>query len=123
MLGSGWSGLTGVDGVEEICALLLLLDVCVDEQGVGLGVDILHHDLETVEAACLWYLDFTAEPLDEVLVNDAVGCGEKGEDVRYEVALVVVQSVVPIVEVFGEIDFFSGPKGGFCFLVHLPYLF
>ena len=66
------SGLTGVYGVEKICTLLLLLDVCVDEQGVCLGVDVLHHDLETVEAACLWYLHLTAETLDEVLVDDAV---------------------------------------------------
>ena len=41
---------------------------------------------------------------------------------RDEVALVVVQSVVPVVEVFGEVDLFSCPEGGFCFLVHLPYL-
>ena len=39
-----------------------------------------------------------------------------------EVALVVVESVVPVVEVFGEVDFFGGPEGGFGFLVHLPYL-
>ena len=39
-----------------------------------------------------------------------------------EVALVVVQSVVPVVEVFGEVNFFGGPERGFRFLVHLPYL-
>ena len=86
-------------------------------------MDVLHHDLETVEAACLWYLHLTAETFDEVLVDDAVGGGEKGKDVGNEVALVVIQSVVPVVEVFGEVDFFGGPEGCFCFLVHLPYLF
>lgn len=65
-------GLTGVYGVEKICTLFLLLDVCVDKQGVCFGVDVLHHDLETVEAACLWYLHLTAEAFDEVLVDDAV---------------------------------------------------
>ena len=39
-----------------------------------------------------------------------------------EVALVVVQSVIPVVEIFGEVNFFGGPEGGFRFLVHLPYL-
>ena len=80
--------------------MLLLFDICVDEQGVCLGVDVFHHDLEAVEAARLWYLDFTAETLDEVLVDDAVGSGEEGEDMGNEVAFVVVQSVVPIVKVF-----------------------
>lgn len=39
-----------------------------------------------------------------------------------EVALVVIQSVVPVVEVFGEVNFFGGPERGFRLLVHLPYL-
>ena len=60
-------------------------------------MDVLHHDLETVETSRLWCLDFTAEALDEVLVHDSVRCGEKGEDVGDEVFLVVVESVVPVV--------------------------
>lgn len=68
----GGEALTGVYGVEKICALFLLLDVCVDKQGVCFRVDVLHHDLEAVEAACFWYLHLTAETLDEVLVDDAV---------------------------------------------------
>lgn len=39
-----------------------------------------------------------------------------------EVALVVIQSVVPVVEVFGEVNFFGGPERGFRFFIHLPYL-
>jgi len=27
-----------------------LLDVCVDEEEVSFGVDVLHHDLEAIEA-------------------------------------------------------------------------
>ena len=115
-------GLTGVNGVEEIGTLLLLLDICVDEEGICLGVDVLHHDLKPVEAACFRYLDFTTEAFDEILIDDAIGGCEEGKDVGDEVTLVVVQSVVPVVEVFGEVNFFSGPEGGFRFLVHLPYL-
>ena len=67
-----WRRLTGINGVEKICSLFLLFDICVDEQRVCLGVDVLHHDLKSVEAACLWYLHFTTETLDKVLVDDAV---------------------------------------------------
>ena len=73
--------LTVVNGVEEIVALLGLADVGVDQQRVCLGVYILHHDLETVEASRLRDLYFARETLDEVLVDDSVRSSEEGKDV------------------------------------------
>jgi len=70
-------GLTVVNGVEEVCTLLRLADVCVDEERVGLSVDILHHDLEPVEASCLRNLYFAGEALDKVLVDNTVGGSEE----------------------------------------------
>lgn len=35
-------------------------------------MDVLHHDLEAVEAASLRYLDLSTEALDEVLVDDTI---------------------------------------------------
>lgn len=115
-------GLTVVNGVKEVCALLRLADVCVDEERVSLSVDILHHDLETIEASCLWDLYFTGETLDKVLVDNTVGGSEESEDVGDEEALVVVKTLVPVVKVFGEIDLFGGPEGSLGLLVHLPDL-
>ena len=91
--------LTGVNGVKEVGALSLLLDVGVNQQRVGLGVDVLHHDLETVEASSLRDLNLSAEALDKVLVDDTVRGGEECEDVRYEASLGIIQTVVPIHEV------------------------
>ena len=94
--GSGWykwtemGVLTVVDGVEEVSTLFLLFDVCVDEEGVCLGVNILHHDLKTIEAAGLGDLHFAAEALDEVLVDNAIRSSEECEDMGDEVALVVI---------------------------------
>ncbi len=70
--GWGVEGLTVVNGIEEVCTLFLLFNICVDEERVCLGMNVLHHNLETIEAACLGDLDFTAEALDEVLVDNAV---------------------------------------------------
>ncbi|KAI3486760.1 hypothetical protein L1887_49710 [Cichorium endivia] len=112
----------GLDGVKEELALFGLADVGVDEERVSLGVDVLHHDLEAIEAAGLCGLDFGAEALDEVLVDDAIRSGEEGEDVRDKVALVVVELVVPVVEVLGEVDLLGGPEGSLGLLVHLPDL-
>lgn len=49
--------LTSVNGIKEVGTLLGLLDIGVDEQGVSFGVDVLHHDLEAVEATGLGDLD------------------------------------------------------------------
>ena len=111
-----------VDGVEEVPALLGLADICVDKQRVGLRVDVLHHDLETVEASCLRDLYFAREALDEVLVDNTIRGCEKGENVGDEEALVVVETLVPVVEILGEIDLLCGPERGFGLLVHLPDL-
>jgi hypothetical protein len=85
-------------------------------------MDVLHHDLETIEATSLGDLYFIAETLNKVLVDDTVGSSEEGENVGNEVALVIVEAFIPIVKVFGEINFFRGPEGSFGFLVHLPDL-
>jgi hypothetical protein len=114
--------LTVVNGVEQVVALLGLANVCVDEQRVCLGVDVLHHDLEAVEAACLRDLYLAREALDEVLVDNAIGGSEESEDVGDEEALVVVQSLVPVVKVLGKIDLFGSPEGSLGLFVHLPDL-
>ncbi len=53
-------------------------------------MNILHHDLKAVKAARLRDLNFSAEALDEVLIDDPVRGGEEGEDVGDEVSLVIV---------------------------------
>ena len=45
-----------LDGAEEVVALLVVLDVGVNEQGVDLGVDVLNGDLKPVEASVVLVL-------------------------------------------------------------------
>lgn len=113
---------TGVNSIEEVGALLGLLDVGVNEQRVGLGVDVLHHDLEAVEAAGLRDLDLSRETLKEVLVDDTIRGGEESKDVGDKVALIVVQAVVPVVEILGQVNLLGGPERGLGLLVHVPDL-
>jgi hypothetical protein len=86
-------------------------------------VDVLHHDLETVEATSLGNLDFTTEALDKVLVDNSVGCSEERKDVGNEVSLVVIESIVPVVKVLWEVNLFGGPERSLSLLVHLPDLY
>lgn len=55
---------TVFNSVEEVCALLGFADQRLDQEGVCLGVDVLHGDLETVKASGFWDLDFVAEALE-----------------------------------------------------------
>ena len=113
---------TGINGIEEVGALLGLLDVCIDEERVGFRVNVLNHDLESIEAASFGDLHLIAEALQQVLVDNAVGRGKESQDVRDKVALIIVQAAVPIVQILGEIDFLGGPERGLSLLVHLPDL-
>ena len=106
-------------GLEEELLLLGVGDEGVDQEGVGLGVDVLHHHLEAVEAAGLGHLDLSAELLGEVLVDDAVGGSKEGEHVLDEVPLGVVESL-PVLDVGGEVDLLGGPESSDLLLVHLP---
>jgi hypothetical protein len=112
----------GVNGVEEIGALGRLLDVGIDEEGVCFGVDVLHHDLKAVKASSLGDLNLAAESLNKVLVDDAIGGSEESKDVGDEELLVSSKTVVPIVEILGEINLLSGPEGSLGLLIHLPNL-
>ena len=60
--------------------------------------------------------------LREVLVDDAVRGREEREDRRDEVALLVVELLLPVLHVVAEVDLFRRPKRSFCFLVHGPDL-
>lgn len=113
----------GLNRVEEVLPLLGVFDVRVDKEGVCLGVDVLHHNLEAIEAASLGGLDLVRETLDEVLVDDTVGGCEEGKNMGDEVALVVVETRVPVVEILGEVHLLRGPERGLSLLVHLPDLY
>ena len=125
-VGVGYQGkakLTGLDGIEEVGPLSGLLDVCINQERVCLRVDVLHHDLETVEAPSFGDLNLAAESLEQVLVDNAIRRGEEGEDVGDEEALVISQAVVPVVEILGQVDLLGSPEGSLVLLVHLPDLF
>ena len=108
-------------GAKQVHLLLLILDVGVDQQGVGLAVYVLHGYLEAVEAPGLRRRDLGREVPAEVLVDYSVGRGEEREDVGHEVPLVGGQ-VVPVLQVRSKVDLLGGPEGGLGLLVHLPNL-
>ena len=82
-------------------------------------MNVLHHHLESIEAASLRHLDLSAEALGEVLKHDAIGSSEECEHMLDEVLLSIVE-FFPILGVLSKIDFFSCPECRLLVLVHLP---
>ena len=82
-------------------------------------MNILHHHLEAVEAAGLWYLNFSREALSEVLKHDSITGCEKGQYMFDEVLLVFLQ-ILPIFYVLAKVDLIDGPEACHLVLVHLP---
>jgi hypothetical protein len=66
-----------------------LLDICVDEERIHLGMDVLYHDLKSIEATGLGYLDFIVKTLSEILIDNAIRSCKEGEHMRYEMAFIV----------------------------------
>jgi len=82
--------------------LLLILDVGVNQQRIGLAVNVFHCNLETIEASCLGRLDLSGKVTCKILVYYSVrGCKE-GQNTREEVSFIICQPI-PILMINREI--------------------
>jgi hypothetical protein len=96
--------------IEQISLLILVLDVSINEEGVGFGMNVFHGHLKAIEASSFWDLHLGAELLCEVLHDDSVTCGEKCKHILDEMFLIGVK-FIPILEILVEIDLISCPEG------------
>ena len=81
-----------------------------------------HHDLKSVEAASLRYLDLAEKLLRQILRDNSVGGGEERQEHRQEGPLFVIQLRRPVNNVGGGVphDFFGSPKRQDTVLVGAP---
>lgn len=82
-------------------------------------MDVFHHDLESIEASSFWNLNFSAEFLSQVLIDNAVRGCEEGKHVFDEMLLIFVE-FFPMLLVLRKVNFINNPEGGKSILVHLP---
>ena len=82
-------------------------------------MDVLHHHLEAVEAACLRDLDLSCEALSKVLEYDTVASRKKGQHMLDEMLFVLFEGL-PVLDVHAKIDLVDRPEAGHLVLVHLP---
>jgi hypothetical protein len=82
-------------------------------------VNVFHHHLETIEASGFRDLNFCAESLGQILIDNTIRGSKEGENVLNEVLFAISESF-PVFSVLSKIDFFSGPEGSHLILVHFP---
>merc|ERR1712153_184986 len=99
--------------------LYFILDVCVNEKGVHLGMDVLDGNLEAVEAPGFRQLNLVREPHCKVLVDDAVASSKESQDVGDEMAL-VVSEFLPVDCISSKVNLLNRPEAGHRLLVHHP---
>lgn len=107
-------------GVEQLVATGLVLDVAVNEHAVHLRVDVFHGDLKPVKRAGFGQLHVRHEPHRQIFQHDAVAGRKERQNHGNEVALVLVQTVVPVRGVVRQVNLFRAPKAVHLLFVHAP---
>ena len=82
-------------------------------------MDVLHHNLETVEELRFGILYFGYKVFGQVFVYYTIGGSKKGQHVLNKVAL-VVSEVFPVFKVLAKVYFFGRPERGFGLLIEFP---
>ena len=82
-------------------------------------MDVLDSNLKAVEASGFRQCDLCGKVATEILIDDAIRCREKSQDVGYEVLLRWRESV-PVCGISREINLLGSPKGRFGLFVHPP---
>mmetsp|Transcript_61485 Transcript_61485/g.132241 ORF Transcript_61485/g.132241 Transcript_61485/m.132241 type:complete len:272 (+) Transcript_61485:430-1245(+) len=111
----------GRDGVEDGVLLNRIPDVLLDQERVGLRMNILHGHLKTIEGTSLRQLNLGGKARGQVLKDDAIGSGEEGQNVLEKV-LLSIGKLIPVLVILREVDLLCCPEGSLMLLIHLPDL-
>jgi len=86
-------------------------------------MDVLHHQLEAVKEFCLCILYLAHEVLGEIFIHDPVrGCKE-GQNMLDEIPFVVIELVLPVINILFQVYLFGSPEAGLLLFVPLPDVF
>eukprot|EP00977_Amphora_coffeiformis_P000069 scaffold15_cov204-Amphora_coffeaeformis.AAC.14 len=102
----------GVDGRQQVSLFGRVTNVRVDEQRVGLGVNVFHGNLKAVKAASFGRLNLRGKVLGQVFIDNAIRGREKGKDMGNKVAF-VAREIFPVLQVRGKVNFFGRPETRF----------
>lgn len=108
------------DGVQQVVLFSWIFDVSVNEQRIGFGMDVLHHDLKTIKKLGFGVLNHPYHIFSEVFIDDPVAGRKEGKHVFDKMLFIPIELVFPVVEVLNEVYFFCRPEASFRIFVELP---
>lgn len=92
-------------------------------------MDVFHGDLKSIKTSCLRDLNFCAEVLGKVFIDDSIRCSKKCQHIFNEMFFIIIQ-FFPISLILKlknwkiylrEVNFFSSPKRSHLLLIHIPH--
>jgi hypothetical protein len=85
-------------------------------------MDVFHHDLETIKAACFRQLYLTDMKFTARFSFTIPSLAEKeSKDVGDEVSFAIIQAV-PVLLVIRKVDLFGGPEAGFRLFLYISQI-
>lgn len=108
----------GIDAIEQLRLLGLILDVGVNQERIGLRMNPLHRILKGVEQLDYLRANLALKSSHQVLHDDSVRPSEERQDVGNEMLLIFGQ-LRPISMVLAEVNLLWGPEYSHALLVHL----
>ncbi len=105
----------GLNGVKQVVLLRLVLDLGINQQGLGLRMNAFHGVLKSLEQTGHGALDFALKADRQVLLHDPITACEEGQNGLNEMALVRAQGLKVVSR---EVDFLRCPEGGELLLLH-----
>ena len=93
------------DGMEQVVLFLRIFDVGVNEQRIGLGMDVFHHDLKAIKKLGFGILYHPDHVFSEVLIHDPVAGCKEGKHMFDKMLFVPAELVFPVFHVLNEVNF------------------
>ena len=109
----------GLDRLEQLGLLIVIIHVGVDEQTVGLPVNGLVELLIAVERPGLRNLDLRGKVQVEIFHHDSIRTCKERKNVFDEISF-LIGHLIPVIHIRREIYLLCGPKGCDGLLVQFP---
>ena len=106
-----------LNSVKKIGFLVLVLDISIDQERVGLGMNVLHGYLEPIKTSGLRNLNFWTELFGKIFHNDSVTGGKKCQNIFYEMLFIGIE-FLPVFKVLVKVYFIGSPKWSKMLFVH-----
>src|SRR6056300_353454 len=108
-----------LNGFKELLLLSTILNVFVNQLGIGLTVYHLVMALIGIERTRFAYLHLICKIVIDILKNNSIGSSKECQDILYKLLFIIIECF-PVVHILRKIHFLCSPVGHLSLLVEFP---